>query len=184
MKKKNAIIIAVVACVLVLGIGFALFSETVNINGTVKAEGNMDVEFTKVGAITEQVGYTQQSATINEKLTSDIAVISDDKNTLTLNINKLEYPGAKVTFPVTITNVGSIPVVFESISATESVDSTGDLKISYVVTPSASTTIQTNGTQTLTITAEWLVKEQQSQQSTLTIDPIDIKLNYKQITAK
>ena len=44
MKKQNMIIIVVVAFLLTITIGYALFSESLSINGTALAEGTFDVE--------------------------------------------------------------------------------------------------------------------------------------------
>ena len=50
MKKQNIVIIAVIALVLVLAVGYALFSETLTIKGTATASANFDVEFTSIGS--------------------------------------------------------------------------------------------------------------------------------------
>ena len=60
MKKQNIVIIAVIALVLVLAVGYALFSETLTINGTATASANFDIEFTSVGTPTS-AGYTKQT---------------------------------------------------------------------------------------------------------------------------
>ena len=100
MKKQSIAIIGVIAFVLAVAVGYALFSETLTVTGTATATGDFDVEFTKVGTITK-VGYTGAGD-------SEIAAISTDKNTLTVTVNKLDYPGAYVEIPVTITNKGSV----------------------------------------------------------------------------
>ena len=43
MKKQNIAIIAVVALVLAVAVGYALFSQTINITGTATAQGSFDV---------------------------------------------------------------------------------------------------------------------------------------------
>ena len=57
MKKQSIAIIGVIAFVLAVAVGYALFSETLTVTGTATATGDFDVEFTKVGTITK-VGYT------------------------------------------------------------------------------------------------------------------------------
>ena len=75
MKKQSIAIIGVIAFVLAVVVGYALFSDNLTVSGSATATGDFDVEFTSVGEITK-VGYTAVDAT-------EIAKISEDKNTLT-----------------------------------------------------------------------------------------------------
>ena len=43
MNKKNKILVGCLALLLVLSVGYALFSETITINGTATAKGNFDI---------------------------------------------------------------------------------------------------------------------------------------------
>ena len=107
MKKQSIAIIGVIAFVLAVAVGYALFSEKLTIDGTATAKGDFDVEFTSVGTPTcSGFSGTCEAATLG--------TISDDKNTLTITVNKLQYPGAYVEIPVTVTNKGSIPAVLKS----------------------------------------------------------------------
>lgn len=101
MKKQSIAIIGVIAFVLAVAVGYALFSEKLTIDGTATAKGDFDVEFTSVGTPTcSGFSGSCEAATLG--------TISDDKNTLTITVNKLQYPGAYVEIPVTVTNKGSI----------------------------------------------------------------------------
>ena len=99
MKKQNIAIIGVIAFVLAISVGYALFSQTLTINGTATAKGSFDVQFTQVGQATS-VGYTKVASE-----SADLARISEDGTTLTITVNKLDYPGAYVEIPVTVKNV-------------------------------------------------------------------------------
>lgn len=147
MKKQNIAIIGVVAFVLAVAVGYALFSETITINGTATAKGDFDVEFTTVGEITK-VGYTK----VGEQ---EIAVISGDKNTLTVTVNKLDYPGAYVEIPVTITNKGSISAKLKQIKESGLTADSRSLKVSYSGIAASDTPIAQNETQSMTIRVEW-----------------------------
>ena len=57
MNNNKKIIIVVLALLVVMTMGYALFSETVNVNGTAKADGTFDMEITEAGVI-EEVGTT------------------------------------------------------------------------------------------------------------------------------
>ena len=49
MKKKNMIIIGVIALILAVSVGYALFSDTLTINGTATAQGDFSFSVTKIG---------------------------------------------------------------------------------------------------------------------------------------
>ena len=53
MFKKNKILVGCLALLLVLSVGYALFSETITINGTATAKGNFDM------TATCQSGYSE-----------------------------------------------------------------------------------------------------------------------------
>ena len=45
-KRKNKILIGCLALLLVMTVGYALFSETITINGTATAKGDFNIEYT------------------------------------------------------------------------------------------------------------------------------------------
>ncbi len=147
MKKQSIAIIGVIAFVLAVAVGYALFSETLTVTGTATATGDFDVEFTKVGTITK-VGYTGAGD-------SEIAAISPDKNTLTVTVNKLDYPGAYVEIPVTITNKGSVSAKLKNIKETGLTADSRAIKVTYTGVAASDTPIATNGTQEMNIKVEW-----------------------------
>ena len=102
MKNKK-ILLGGLLLLLVVTIGYALLSETINISGTATASGEFNMEFSEVGSIVE-AGSTGATAQI-----------SGDKNTLTITVPRLEYPGASVEIPVTIHNAGTIDAKLDSI---------------------------------------------------------------------
>lgn len=169
MKKQNIAIIGVIAFVLAVAVGYALFSETLNINGTATAKGDFDVEFTEVGTITK-TGYTDVDGT------NDIAVISTDKNTLTVKVNKLDYPGAYVEIPVTITNKGSVPAKLKDITETGLTQENRAIKVTYTGIAASDTAINQNETQSMTIKVEWDKDVNTSSENV----EFKIQLNYEQ----
>ena len=112
MKKKannKKIIIAVlIVLLLALAIGYAAFSDVLSISGTANAKGTFDLEFQNA-EIVKNVGADATKTT---------AVISEDKNTLTVNVADLSYPGSGVEFAVDIVNVGSIPAEIQAVTPT------------------------------------------------------------------
>ena len=148
MKKQNIIIIGLIAVILTMAVGYALFSETININGTATADGTFDVEFTSVGTPT-CIGFTGtcDAATLTS--------ISTDKNTLNITVNKLEFPGAYVEIPVTITNKGSVSAKLKNINETGLTADSRAIKVTYTGVAASDTPIDTNGTQEMNIKVEW-----------------------------
>ena len=111
MKKnsnRNIIITILVILLLALAIGYAAFSDVLSISGTANAKGTFDLEFQNAEVV-KNVGADADKTT---------AVISEDKNTLTVNIADLSYPGSGVEFSVDIVNVGTIPAEVQAVTPT------------------------------------------------------------------
>ena len=115
MNKQNKIIVGVVALILALTIGYAVFSQSLNIKGTAKAEGSLDIVFSEVGEISPH-GTNTPTATITESWRK-----------LELSEITLDYPTAYVDIPVTIINNGTVDGVLESITV-ENLE-TDDIKV-------------------------------------------------------
>lgn len=150
MKKQNIAIIGVIALVLAVAIGYALFSEKLTISGTATAKGDFNIEFTSVGEITK-VGYTDQTSQEG----ANIAVIGDSNNKLTVTVDKLDYPGAYVEIPVTITNKGSVPAKLKNIKETGLTEESRSIKVTYSGVAASESVINQNDTQSMTIRVEW-----------------------------
>ena len=101
-KTRNKIFVGCLALLLVMVAGYALFSQNLTINGTAKAEGKFNIEFTKA-SISAEKGSTGATATI-----------SDNGKILTITVPKLEYPGAYVDVSYTVKNTGTIDAIFNS----------------------------------------------------------------------
>lgn len=173
MKKQSIAIIGVIAFVLAVAVGYALFSEKLTINGTATAKGDFDVEFTSVGTPTcSGFSGTCEAATLG--------TISNDKNTLTITVNKLQYPGAYVEIPVTVTNKGSIPAVLKSIEET-GLTTDASVKVSYTgLTELKDQEVAQNGTQNFAVKVMW---DENSNTSSENVK-FTIKLNYEQKAAQ
>lgn len=111
--KRNRLLVACLALLLVLSIGYALFSEQVNITGTLKGKGEFEV------TLTCNLGYSDElikagvaaSTNMNQKgFGEDSCDIVKGKVQFTTN---LDYPGAKRYFTVKVENTGTIPVTFD-----------------------------------------------------------------------
>ena len=105
MNKQNKIIVGVVALILALTVGYAIFSQSLNISGTAKAQGNLDIVFSEVGEIFYQGA--------NETTTTEI---TENGKKLVIEGTELNYPTAYVDIPVTIINNGTVDGILESIT--------------------------------------------------------------------
>ena len=107
-ENKNTLIIILIILLLLLAVGYASFSDILTISGTANAKGTFNLEFQNAEIVT--------AVRVNEEGTK--AEISEDKNTLNVNVADLAYPGAGVEFSVDIVNVGSIPAQVNAVTPT------------------------------------------------------------------
>lgn len=178
MKKQNIIIIVVAAIILTMAVGYAIFAKTLDIIGTATAKGNLDVEFTSIGEITSK-GYTKQVT----NPVHELAEISSKKDALTITVNKLDYPGAYVEIPVTVTNKGSIPAKLININQEGLKSDDGPLKVSYKGLAASEIPINQNETQTMIVRIEWLDKGTEEDSDIEIKDAkFTITLEYEQVT--
>ena len=112
MNKKNKILVGCLALLLVLSVGYALFSETITINGTATAKGSFDI------TPTCQTGLSNDLLSILDPegvATADYGQggYKNDSCTATgssvTSLVELEYPSAIRYFTVNFKNTGTIP---------------------------------------------------------------------------
>jgi len=129
MKKVGLLILALVVALGALGAGYAAWSESLTVTGTVTA-GNLDVDFAvasndptgtndpKTGSwntnsiewnSTDRWGYDAASTDVTLNPTSDENADAVTSNTLTITVTDV-YPGYKSSVALAVTNNGTIPV--------------------------------------------------------------------------
>ena len=108
VNNKKVFILMLIILLLILAVGYAVFSEILTISGTANAKGTFDLEFQNAEVV-KNIGANEEKTT---------AEISADKNTLTVNVGDLAYPGAGVEFSVDIVNVGTMPAEIQSVTPT------------------------------------------------------------------
>ena len=64
-KNKNKILIGCLALLLVMAVGYALFSETITINGTATAKGDFNMQIVSA-SIKKETGSSGATAQISE----------------------------------------------------------------------------------------------------------------------
>lgn len=142
MKRKNDkryFVIALLFTILFITVGYAAFSESLNISGTASTSGTFDVAIT--------------SATITESGSTGATVDYTGGNTLTLSAPNLEAPGSYVEYTVTVTNQGSIPARLSGVTVNAD---TSDADL-YLTEPTWDTVTVLNNSDTyvFVIRVEW-----------------------------
>lgn len=111
MNKNNKILLGVLAFVVACTIGYALFSDNINITGTATAKGDFaltttcstgisnDLKGTVTSLLNPEGGYENDTCTV----TGDEVSFHSD----------LLYPTASRWFTIKITNTGSIPAMLK-----------------------------------------------------------------------
>lgn len=167
MKKNGMFIICIIGFLLTVTVGYAAFSDKIVINGTATAKGNFDLEFTTAKVIAE-VGSTNTTTTISE-----------DKDSLSISVPKLEYPGAYSQISVTVTNKGSIPAKLIDVEEI-GLNSNPNINITYTgLNEIKEAVINQNETHTFEIKVMWNANSVTSAENV----EFSIKLNYMQVTS-
>ena len=116
LKSEHFLIGTIVVSVfLMLGIGYALLSQTLQINGTANITSKWKILFTSA-----------EEKEMNNA-TTQLKEITDD-TTLTLNV-ELTQPGAKATYDVVVANQGDLDAVLSKIEGVEETNNSDPLPI-------------------------------------------------------
>lgn len=110
-KKRNYLILVLVVLLLALAVGYAAFSDTLNITGTANAKGTFDMIF-ESATVDDSKGITDSTG----NTFTPTASITDD--TLTVTVGTLGYPGAGANFTAVIKNNGTVPAKLNDINFT------------------------------------------------------------------
>ena len=138
-RNGKYLTLSLLIAIVMMGVGYSIFSEQLNILGTAQSTGTFDIQF-EATSITSSIGCTPTST------------ISGDKNTLNISVPDLAYPGATTTISVTVKNVGSISSKLLSASITGNTDT--DIVVSFpTFTPE--TVLAPNATYQFDITVTW-----------------------------
>ncbi len=114
--KQRKILIIVLAVILTLSVGYAIFSESLNISGSASTGStNFNIVFDRVGNIREV------------EASNTTAEIKESGKKLEINVPGLSMPTAYAIIPVTIKNNGDITAKVKEIR-TEGLDTT-DIKV-------------------------------------------------------
>ena len=108
-RRKRNIIIGSLCCLLVfMGIGYALLSQVLNINGTATLTGDWNIYIASITEVTEGNTTTGKS---------NSATVSSDKLTANFDVELLK-PGDYVEYKVVVNNDGDINAVLRELIPT------------------------------------------------------------------
>lgn len=164
LNRQNRIVIVVIALLLTLTVGYAVFNQSLSITGTATTEGKLKVIFSEIGTI-EEAGSTGATATIGA-----------DKTSVDVNVPKLEYPGSYAKIPVKIKNDGSIDAMVTGVQ-TQGLDD-NDIEVTYS-NVKINDVLKIGAEQEIVIKVMW---KESSENKSVSLD-FSITLNYRQITA-
>lgn len=145
-NKKKYLIVALIVLLLALAVGYAAFSDTLTISGTANAKGTFDLEFVQADCkldAEKSVGIDKDNSTIT---------VSGDKNTATVVVKDLAYPGAGAQFTAVIKNVGTVPAKLKAVTPTGINDA--HIKVTFPEMPTGEK-IAPQGECTITFTVVW-----------------------------
>ena len=115
-RRKRNIIIGVLCCLLVvMGIGYAILSQTLNISGIANMKGDWNVKITNL----ELLNTTGMAKEVSSSFTDTTATIK----------GQMYMPGDSTEYKVTVTNAGNIDAKLSSITYSSSTgDELSDIK--------------------------------------------------------
>lgn len=119
MKNKKIIVVIAAICLLVISVGYALFSSNLNVSGTASASGEFDFTATCTPGFSSEVPDTLDNlaSNFNESVSKTENGYSNDTCTvkgkdINMGVN-FKYPNAMRSFTIKVTNTGSIPMKFD-----------------------------------------------------------------------
>ena len=129
--KKKTLIIALLAVVAVMGIGFSILSNHLSIQGTAKVNNDFDVEIVGIKKVDYQqyhsLGVGAPGGTFSVGTATEMSAPTYTANTATFDV-KMGL-NSTIVYLVTIENKGSIDAVFKNITINKSEDSDVEVEL-------------------------------------------------------
>ena len=118
MNKRNKILVGCLALLLVLSVGYALFSETITINGTATAKGSFDITSTCYEGDYYNIFHPEFDYRYKEGGYVD-KICKANGNAVTIS-TELQYPSARRVYTVEMKNTGSMDAMLKFLKPTSS----------------------------------------------------------------
>lgn len=157
-RNKNILIGALLAVILVMGVGYAAFTQQLTITGTAKITSTWNVHMTQTGASATPSSTTGSNGRVT---------VNGDGLTATFNASLIS-PGDQITYIVPIENTGTIAAKLNNlvlsssdsdmqISGTTATSQSGNIRFT-VTSPGDGVLDAETGTTNLTVVAEFVDK--------------------------
>ena len=184
-EQRNYIIVALCAVFVIMGVGYAAFSQLLTINGTANISNSWCVGFdnTKTNAYTPKAGITGAIAPTGSMSYSGSACESTLQPASSLTAHFYQ-PGDEIEYTLTIVNKSSVTAAIKSILVdNESVTSNTTKKkdnITYIVEMPESTTLAPNASTTMKVTAKFQNETDVTGAYSGETKAIEVKINAEQ----
>lgn len=160
---KSSLIMVLLAVVFVMAIGYAAFSQNLNITGNAQITSSWDVHIEEISVASEQ----NQGKNIG-------ATVSEDK--LSVNFQaELVVPESSVTYNITVKNGGTIDAKLDSINFDDSQNEAIQFSYNGI---QLNDTIESGSTQTFTVTVTF--NPSYTQTPPVTTSDLTMTLGYVQ----
>ena len=183
--KRNYLIIALCAILVVMGVGYAAFSSLLTINGTANISNSWCVGFdnTKIDTMQVTKGVSTGENPTGTMTYSGTACGSTLQPNSSLNAHFYQ-PGDQIEYTLTITNKSTVTAAIKSILVdNESVTSNTTKKknnITYIVEMPAKTTLDVNESTTMKIIAKFQNETVVTENVKGQTETIEVKINAEQ----
>ena len=178
-SKKNYAIIALVVILIAIAIGYAAFTATLTIKGTVSGTGTWDVHF-KSARLVDANGDPVNETEYGKVTLSKVEANATGNDTITATIT-LNHPGDGVLLEAVVENSGSIPAKLTDFTIENANDDLEVTKKVDALVPNTETLASDGGTCTATFLVKWKVD---STATELTNKKFTITYNYTQDTTE
>ena len=183
--RKNYVIIALCAILLVMSIGYAAFSSLLTINGTASLSDSFCVGFdnTKLNTYVPTAGITGGTLPTGSMSYSGTACSTKYQPNSSLSAT-FKQPGDKIEYTLTIANKSTFTVAIESILVeNQNVTSNTTItkgNIKYIVEMPLSTTLASNAETTMKVTAMFQNDTDVTGQYSGESQTLNVKINAEQ----
>jgi predicted ribosomally synthesized peptide with SipW-like signal peptide len=113
MKKGNIIASVLILSIMLMGAGYAYWTDSAKVTNTVNS-GNMNVEFVNVSETCPLIHLPNIGNLEKDSDYVESSINLDDSKTITVTVDNL-YPGTGVLYAAKFENKGTIPAVIESV---------------------------------------------------------------------
>ena len=183
--RKNYVIMALCAILLVMSIGYAAFSSLLTINGTASVSDSFCVGFdnTKTNTYAPTAGITNGTLPTGSMTYSGTACSTNYQPNSSLSAT-FKQPGDKIEYTLTIVNKSTFTVAIESILVeNQNVTSNTTItkgNIKYIVEMPLTTTLASNAETTMKVTAMFQNDTDVTGQYSGESQTINVKINAQQ----